>query len=346
MVVVLKKDATEEQKKKVIDTITSYGLEYKIMPGIENTVIAMIGDERGKPLKSLETLAGVEEVFLVEKPYKLVSREAHPEYNKNEGTMVIDVCGVKVGGPKPIIIAGPCAVESLEQTLKIAHAIKEAGADMLRGGAYKPRTSPYDFQGLGEEGLKILDEARKQTGLPIVTEVMESSKVDIVAQYADVLQIGARNMQNFNLLEAVGKQSKPVLLKRGGANTVTEWLCAAEYIAMNGNNNIILCERGVKGSSVQGSDRNPPDFGGMYNAKKHTYLPILFDPSHSTGDRDMILPASLSGIAYGANGLIIEIVRAGEEACNVKCDYKQSIEPDKLKQIVRLVNSEKQLLDS
>lgn len=289
-----------------------------------------IDEVRNVVNKALEQKSLADETWC----FKIVSRKVHPEYRSNGSSKIIEVSGVQVGGERPVIIAGPCAVESRQQTLEIARAVKEAGADMLRGGAYKPRTSPYDFLGLGEEGLKILAEARELTGLPVVTEVMDPRLVDLVGQYADVYQIGSRSMQNFPLLTEVGKRNKPVLLKRGMSATLKEWLCAAEYIAKEGNTNIILCERGVRTAQSGQYDRNTLDLNVIQAVKKSTYLPIIVDPSHGTGRLDMVPSASKAAMEYGAQGLIIEVIGENMDVKSIKCDGYQSIRPSVLREII------------
>jgi 3-deoxy-7-phosphoheptulonate synthase len=245
--------------------------------------------------------------------------------------------GVEFGGSRPVVVAGPCAVESAEQTLSIARGVRDAGADMLRGGAFKPRTSPYDFQGLGREGLEILRAAREETGLPVVTEVMEAGMIGLVSEYADMLQIGSRNMQNFPLLREVGRQSLPVLLKRGMAATLEEWVCAAEYIAMGGNDQIVLCERGIRTAGSGGYDRNTLDLNVVEAVHRSVDLHVIVDPSHCTGRDHLVPPASLAAIASGADGLIIEVVAEDTEKAAVLCDGPQSIRPDVLARIVRAI---------
>lgn len=273
------------------------------------------------------------------KLYCIVAREALPEFSNNGLCKIVNVSGVEIGGQRPVVIAGPCAVESREQMLEIAWAVKEAGADMLRGGAYKPRTSPYSFQGLGERGLEILAEASKETGLPVVTEVMDPRVVDLVGQYVDMYQIGSRNMQNFPLLIEVGRRDKPVLLKRGLCASLEEWLCAAEYIAKEGNTEIVLCERGVR-TAVNGEyDRNTLDLNVIAAVKQNTYLPIIVDPSHSTGNVKIVPSASRAAICYGAQGLIIEVIGEYTDPSTVKSDGFQSIRPSVLKSIIKEITS-------
>ena len=268
-------------------------------------------------------------------PYVLVARDGHPDFEEVTRTREVVVGGVPIGGRTPAVIAGPCAVESLEQTLAIAHAVKDAGATLLRGGAFKPRTSPYDFQGLGIEGLEILAEARMQTGLPIVTEVMDVRLVERVAEFADCLQVGARNMQNFPLLKEVGMAGRPVLLKRHWAATLTEWLCSAEYIAVAGSIDIILCERGIRTFSMSEYNRNTLDLNIINAARRKTFLPVIVDPSHGTGVAELVPGAAVAGICAGAHGLIIEVISAETGRSEPRCDGKQSIYPETLKEIIK-----------
>ncbi|MCK6460194.1 MAG: 3-deoxy-7-phosphoheptulonate synthase [Planctomycetes bacterium] len=250
---------------------------------------------------------------------------------------VVQVGAVAFGAPRPVVIAGPCAVETREQTCSLAREVLAAGADMLRGGAFKPRTSPYDFQGLGEEGLRILQEAREETGLPVVTEVLDVRQVDLVSRYADMLQIGSRSMQNFPLLREVGRQPLPVLLKRGMAATLHEWLCAAEYVASGGNTRIVLCERGVRTGWTAEYDRNTLDLNVVEAVRRAVDLPIIVDPSHGTGRAHLVPSASLAGIAAGADGLIIEVIGLKTRRADVLCDAEQGIRPDMLARVVRAV---------
>ena len=268
-------------------------------------------------------------------PYRLVARETNPEYAGNARTRVVEIGPVRVGGGRPVIIAGPCAVESRAQTLGIARAVKAAGADMLRGGAYKPRTSPYDFQGLGRAGLGILAEARAETGLPIVTEVMDPRLVEETCRFADCLQIGARNMQNFPLLREAGRSGKPVLLKRHWAATMVEWLCAAEYVAAEGNLDVILCERGIRTFSQTEYNRSTLDLNVVPALLKATFLPVIVDPSHGTGVAELVPAASGAAIGSGAHGLIIEVIEETTDPRDPLCDGMQSIRPSVLAEIVR-----------
>ncbi|MBW2983716.1 3-deoxy-7-phosphoheptulonate synthase [Candidatus Woesearchaeota archaeon] len=316
MIIVMKPGATEKQIKHVCDKISKMGLTPHISKGTERTIIGAIGDERLLQQDQLEAIDNVEKVVPILKPYKLVSREFKPE------DTIIRVNNVLIGGKKLAIMAGPCAVESEEQIINAAISIKKAGAHILRGGAFKPRTSPYSFQGLGGKGLKFLAKARKQTKLPIITEVMDTKEVSLVVKYADILQIGARNMQNFNLLKAVGRTNKPVMLKRGLSATLKEFLMCAEYIMSEGNHKVILCERGIR--TFCKYTRNTLDLNIVPVLKKLTHLPVIVDPSHGTGKYDLVEPMSKAAIAAGADGLMIEVHPNPEEAVS---DGDQSLKP-------------------
>lgn len=268
----------------------------------------------------------------------LISRRVQPSADRTE-TRVVQVGPVRFGEARPVVIAGPCAVESHEQMLAVARAVKAAGAEMLRGGAFKPRTSPHDFQGLGIEGLRILGEARRETGLPVVTEVMDPRLVETVAEYADMLQIGSRNMQNYPLLVEAGKSGKPILLKRGMAASLCEWLGAAEYIAKEGNLEIVLCERGIKAFPSGEYSRNVLDLNVIPAVKEETFLPVIVDPSHATGVASMVEGASCAAIEYGSHGLLIEVACFGEGAPKPKCDALQAINPATLRNIVKFIDS-------
>ncbi|MZH02644.1 MAG: 3-deoxy-7-phosphoheptulonate synthase, partial [Nitrospinae bacterium] len=281
MIIVMAPDATPEQVEKVEETVRELGYTPHEIAGVERKVIGAVGDERGKDrLQSIETMGGVESVFPILKPYKLASREVKATPS------VIKVDGVDIGGPAIAIIAGPCSVESKEQICTTANSVKSSGANFLRGGAYKPRTSPYSFQGMEEDGLKLLAAAKEVSGLPIVTEVMNPREIDLVAKYADVVQVGARNMQNFSLLKELGKIDKPILLKRGMMNTIKEFLMSAEYVLSEGNNQLILCERGIR--TFETATRNTLDISCIPVLKKETHLPIIIDPSHATGHWEMV----------------------------------------------------------
>ncbi len=327
MIIVMKAKASPEELEEVVKTVTKLGYKPHVSQGVERTVIGVIGDERDKfaKLQSLENSPGVEKVIPILKPYKLASREI-----RHEGSVISITDEVKVGGEKVVVIAGPCSVESREQILSTAQAVKEAGADMLRGGAFKPRTSPYSFQGLEEQGLELLAEAREKTGLPVVTEVMNPEEINLVAQYADILQIGARNVQNFALLKKVGKISKPILLKRGIMTTIEEFLMAAEYILCEGNERVILCERGIRTFEV--ATRNTLDLSSVPVLKERTHLPIIVVPSHGTGYWQYVAPMSYAAIACGADGLMIEVHPRPEEA---ESDGIQSLKPGKFAQLIK-----------
>lgn len=272
--------------------------------------------------------------MVVQLPDLSVLRRCWPEYGDVSTTHQVTVRGVPIGGPRPAIIAGPCAVESLEQTLSTARAVKTAGGQLLRGGAYKPRTSPHSFQGLGLEGLEILAEVRRQTGLGIVTEVMDTRKVEEVASFADMLQIGSRSMQNYPLLTEVGRTDKPILLKRGWSSTLEEWLCSAEYIAKEGNRNIVLCERGIRACCDWSYSRNILDLNVIEPLRQVSPLPVVADPSHSTGKWELVSTMSRAALAAGAHGLLIEVVAAEENRASLKCDAEQVITPDILAEII------------
>ena len=306
MMIIMRTNATRVQIDDVIKRIEFYGLGAHLSEGEERTVIGAIGDGRPVQMELFLHMPGVDRVVPISRPYKLTSREFKPENTK------IPINGILTGSDQILIIAGPCSVESREQLLETALAVREAGAHALRGGAFKPRTSPYSFQGLGEPGLKILAEARELTGMPIVTEVMAPELVPLVADYADVLQVGARNMQNYPLLHAVGDSQKPVLLKRGLMSTVDELLMAAEYILSHGNRNVMLCERGIR--TFETSTRNTTDINAIPVLKSLTHLPVILDPSHSTGNWSYVTAISKAGVAAGADGLIIEVHRNPGEA--------------------------------
>lgn len=318
MIVVLRPGLTEDEIQKVVERIESFGLRAHISEGTERTIIGAIGDERLLADQTLESFPGVEKVLPILKPYKLVSREFQ------KANTIIDISGRRIGGKKIHVMAGPCSVESRDQVVGAAIPVKEAGATFLRGGAFKPRTSPYTFQGLGEEGLGYLAHARELTGLPVITEVLDPRDLDIVYRYTDILQIGARNMQNFKLLTEVGKLNKPVLLKRGMSATIQEFLLSAEYIASEGNRKIILCERGIR--TYETETRNTLDLSAVPLLKQLSHLPVFVDPSHGTGRWDLVAPMALAGIAAGADGLLIEVHPHPEVALS---DGPQSLKPQK-----------------
>ena len=316
MIIVMRSAATEQEIRGVIERVEELGLKAHPSQGVERTVIGVIGDERLIKREQLSLLEGVETVIPILKPYKLASREFKPTDS------VVDVAGVKIGGPELVVIAGPCSVESEEQLMVTARTVKAAGARLLRGGAYKPRTSPYAFQGLGEEGLKLLAAARAETGLGVVTEVMEASEVDLVAEYADLLQVGARNMHNTRLLRVLARVSKPVLLKRNFSATLGEFLMSAEYLLAGGNPNVVLCERGIR--TFVEYTRNTLDLNVVPAVQLLSHLPIIVDPSHGTGRQDLILPMSRAAIAAGAHGLMIEVHPHPQDAFS---DGEQSLTP-------------------
>jgi len=299
MIVVMKTGCSQDEISHVTKRIEDIGLKAHISKGIEHTVIGVLGKVFPELRDTLELLPGVDQVISVSKPYKLASREFHPQ------DTIVKLNGVAIGGNEIVVMAGPCAVESEEQLLATARAIKAAGATVLRGGAFKPRTSPYQFRGLGESGLKILAEVGEETQMPIITEVMAPNDVDLVAKYADILQIGARNMQNFILLDEVGKTKKPVLLKRGLSSNFQEWLLAAEYILAQGNEQVILCERGIR--TFETYTRNTMDISAIPIIEKVSHLPIVADPSHATGKWYLVPPLALAAVAAGADGLLIEV---------------------------------------
>jgi len=329
MIIVMKSKADEQELDNVIKWIESVGYKAHVSKGVERTIIGAVGDERGKVvLQSAENMPGVEKVMPILQPYKLASRET------KEGNTVITVGEVEIGGPEFVVIAGPCAVESQEQLMEAANVVKKAGASMLRGGAFKPRTSPYSFQGLGEEGLKILAKAREKTGLPVVTEVMRASDIELIESYADVLQVGARNTQNFALLKAVGQAKKPVLLKRGMMTTLEELLMSAEYILASGNDNVILCERGIR--TFETAMRNTLDISAVPVLKDKTHLPVIVDPSHAIGQWKFVLPLAKAAVAVGADGLLIEVHPDPQRALS---DGPQSLKPEKFYKLMDEIES-------
>ena len=325
MIIVLKSGIGQGDVEEVCRRVTELGYAPHVIQGEFKTVVAAVGEERGRPdLRLLEALETVEAVVPIQQPFKLASREARVAPSE------VRVNGVVVGGKRVVVMAGPCSVESQEQVMEVAEAVKAAGAAILRGGAYKPRTSPYAFQGLKEQGLQYLTEARKRTGLPVVTEVLETESVDLVAEHADILQIGARNVQNFTLLRRVGEAGKPVLLKRGMATTIQEFLLSAEYVLAAGNPNVMLCERGIR--TFEPSTRFTLDLNAVPVLKKLSHLPVVVDPSHGTGHWDLVAPMAKAAVACGADGLIIEVHPRPEEALS---DGPQSLKPSRFAQLMR-----------
>ncbi len=330
MVIIMEVNANDLQIKNVIEQIQLNGLKPHLSTGEERTIIGVIGDDRKLQEANFKILPGVENVFRILKPYKLVSREF-----KRDST-IIRINGVSIGNGHRVVIAGPCAVESEEQILRSAQIVKSYGANILRGGAFKPRTNPYTFQGLGIEGLKLLQKAKQDTGLPIVTEVLEASDVELISEYADILQIGTRNMQNYQLLKAAGRIKKPILLKRGMSATLQEFLMSAEYILSEGNQQVILCERGIR--TFVEYTRNTLDLNIVPVIKKLSHLPVIVDPSHGTGRTDIIIPMSLAALAAGADGLMVEVHPEPEKSVS---DADQTLSPN---QFGELMEKTKKLL--
>jgi len=328
MVVVMKRDATEADIERVSEKVRDTGGEAFVSRGAVHTIIGLVGDTASFMGLGLDNFPGVDHLIQVGKPYKMVARALHPQ------PTTVKVGSAAVGRETFTLIAGPCAVESEEQALAAARGAKAAGAAILRGGAYKPRTSPYSFQGLGERGLEILARCREDTGLPVVTEVMEPREVELVASWADALQVGTRNMQNFALLKEVGATSKPVLLKRGFSATVEEWLMAAEYVAQRGNSEIILCERGIR--TFETATRNTLDLGGMVVAQLESHLPVIVDPSHAMGHRELVAPMARAAIAAGADGVMIDVHDDPGEAL---CDGPQALTPGDLLELSKDLNA-------
>ena len=307
MIVNMSSLATEEQIDHVIERIKECGFQAHVIHGAERTVIGAVGNStRRAEVEALRAAPGVEDVIQIAHPFKLVSRQLRPR------PTVVNVGGIRIGGGEVVVIAGPCSVESREQLFETARSVKSAGADLLRGGAYKPRTSPYDFQGLGVEALRLLKEASDETSLPIVTEVMSEADVEVVAEYADMLQVGARNMQNFSLLRKLARFKRPILLKRGPSATIKEWLLAAEYLLSGGNANVVLCERGIK--TFETATRNTLDLAAIALVKELSHLPVIADPSHGTGLRSLVPPMCKAAVAAGADGLMVEVHPCPERA--------------------------------
>lgn len=325
MIIVLKPGATEEQINHIVEKLKGFGLQIHMSKGEERTIIGAIGDERVLANQPLEIFPGVEKVMPILQPFKLVSREF-----KKEDTIIEFENGVKIGGKKIHVMAGPCAIESKELLIQIAEDVKAAGASFIRGGAFKPRTSPYTFQGLGEEGLKYLSDAKNKTGLLVITEVMDPRDIELILPYTDIIQIGTRNMQNFRLLTEVGGYDKPVLLKRGLAATIKEFLMSAEYIMAKGNTKVMLCERGIR--TFEPYTRNTLDLSAIPVIKKLSHLPVIVDPSHAVGKWDLVAPMAKAAVAAGADGLIIEVHPNPEEAFS---DGEQSLKPKAFKELMK-----------
>ena len=328
MIIVMKPNYTPQQLEGVVSAIKAHGLTPHITYGVETAIVAAVGEFHVPSLDPFEVLDGVESVKRISQPFKLGSRQVHPENS------VFPIDGFTVGGNDIVLIAGPCAVESRSQILETAHAVREAGANALRGGVFKPRTSPYSFQGLGEEGLEYLAEAREQTGMPIVVEIMSQTQLDLMLNYVDVFQVGARNMQNFNLLRALGETRKSVLLKRGLSATIEELLMSAEYILAGGNKQVMLCERGIR--TFETSTRNTTDINAIPVLKSLTHLPVILDPSHATGHADYVAAIARAAVAAGADGLIVEV---HPDPARAFSDGKQSLKPEKFAEMVRQIKA-------
>jgi 3-deoxy-7-phosphoheptulonate synthase len=326
MIIVMKRGASAADLSYVVSQVETFGYKAHLSQGTERTIVGVVGDDRPLENHNFELLPGVEQIVRILQPFKLASRDFHPE------NTIVDVRGVHVGGDKVVIVAGPCSVESRSQLLETAWAVKEAGATILRAGAFKPRSSPYSFQGMGEEALELLAEARDEVGLPIITEVMSTEQVPLVCKYADVLQIGARNMQNFPLLQAVGRTRIPIMLKRGLMNTVQEWLLSSDYILSGGNRQVMLCERGIR--TFETATRNTFDINAIPLMKGLTHLPILGDPSHGTGKWDLVAAVGRACIAAGADGLMVEVHPDPAKALS---DGAQSLKPERFAELVASV---------
>ena len=327
MIIKLKKGATNEQVDHIVSVFENFGMEIKDISGREYGVLGIVGDTSKLSIRDMEALEGVETVTRIQEPFKKANRKMQEECT------IIDVNGIKIGRGNFTIMSGPCSVESRDQILEVARSVKNSGAQILRGGAYKPRTSPYAFQGMELEGLDLLKEARKETGMPIVTEIMSVDLVEKFAAEVDIIQVGARNMQNFDLLKALGKIDKPILLKRGLSATIEEWLMSAEYIMAGGNEKVILCERGIR--TYEKFTRNTLDLSAILAVKKLSHLPVIVDPSHATGKRWMVKKLAMAAAAVGADGLMIEVHNDPE---NALCDGAQSLRPEQFEDLVKDVD--------
>jgi len=326
MFIVMRRGYSEKELTDIVERLTQMGFIGHVSKGVERTVVGVVGRTYPELRDALETWPGVDEVVPISKPYKLSSREFQPQ------DTTIKVGHITIGGEEVVVIAGPCAVEGAEQLLQTARAVKAAGANILRGGAFKPSTSPYSFRGLGENGLKLLDEARKETGMPVITEAMTPQDVELVSRYADIIQVGARNMQNFGLLDEVGKARKPVMLKRGMSATIEEWLLSAEYILAQGNRQVMLCERGIR--TFETYTRNTMDLSAIPVIEKLSHLPIIADPSHGTGKWYLVAPLALAAVAAGADGLMIEVHPSPDHALK---DGPQSLTFDNFERLMAQV---------
>jgi 3-deoxy-7-phosphoheptulonate synthase len=328
MIIVMRTGATADQIETVIEKVHSFGLRTHPIYGVQKTVIGIVGDDKTRIVEKMQSMPGVEDIIPILQPYKFAGREAHPE------NTVIRLDGVSIGAEKVVVMAGPCAVESEEQLLETARRVRRSGAQILRGGAYKPRTSPYSFQGLGEEALKYLAEARSETGLLVITEVTDPRNVELVCQYADILQVGARNMQNFALLTEVGKSGHPVMMKRGPSSTVKDLLLAAEYVIIEGNSDIILCERGI--TTFETYTRNTLDLSAVPVIKNLSHLPVIVDPAHATGRTNLVEPMALAAIAAGADGIMVEVHPDPDTAL---CDGPQALTLEQFDSMMQKVSS-------
>jgi 3-deoxy-7-phosphoheptulonate synthase len=326
MMIIMKSGATQEQIDDVVERIKESGLTPHLSQGVETSIIGAIGESHSIPSERFEGLEGVEMVKRITQPFKLASRQFHPQNS------VFPLDGFEVGGSDIVIMAGPCSVESRAQILETAQAVREAGANALRGGVFKPRTSPYSFQGLGEEGLEYLVEAREQTGMPIVAEIMSQTQLDVMVKYVDILQVGTRNMQNYNLLRSIGESSAPVLLKRGLSATIEEFLMSAEYVLAGGNKRVMLCERGIR--TFETATRYTTDINAIPVLKSLTHLPVILDPSHSTGHADYVSAIARAAIAAGADGLLVEV---HPDPAHALSDGRQSLKPERFAEMVRQV---------
>ena len=326
MVIVMRAGASQKEIDAVAARVKADGFGTQLVQGTERTIVCVLGDGRPVDQHKYDVMAGVEKTTRILQPFKLTSRTA------STGDSTLQLNGARIGDKRIVVMAGPCSIESRTQMLETAHAVKEAGAQALRGGAFKPRTSPYSFQGMGEEGLQILAEAREQTGLPVITEVMSSEQVPIVTKYADVLQIGARNMQNYELLRSVGRTSHPIVLKRGLMSTIEELLMSAEYILSEGNRNVMLCERGIR--TFETYTRNTTDINAIPVLKEMTHLPVILDPSHSVGKWAYVTAVARAGVAAGADGLLVEVHNEPDTALS---DGAQSLKPERFAELVRQV---------
>ena len=326
MVIIMGHDATSLQIEEIIDRLHNLGFNVHKSTGVDHTLLGLIGDVSKVDMRDLLILPGVADVHRISAPYKLVSREFQHEDS------IIDIKGTKIGGEEIAIIAGPCSVESREQTMAVAEYVSKAGAKILRGGAFKPRTSPYAFQGMGEEGLKILRDAADKYSMLVITEVMDREQIPMVSEYTDIIQVGARNMQNFTFIRALGKSEKPVFLKRGIAATIEEWLMSAEYILSGGNRNVMLCERGIR--TFETYTRNTLDISAVPIVHKLSHLPVFADPSHGTGLRDKVIPMARASVAAGADGIMVEVHNDPDHA---KSDGAQSLYPDQFKDLMEQI---------